>query len=78
MSAGPESSKTKDSSIQRQAEVQVHSALDPQTLQKIHLKPCPNISLTIHQRLQQLGTNARIAALPQGPLTIPYIQPNSN
>ena len=63
--------------IQRRAEVQVHSSLDPQTLQKIHLKPCPNIAQTIRQRLQQLGPNARIATLPQGPLTIPYIQPNS-
>ena len=64
--------------IQRRAEVQVHSSIDPQTLQKIHLKPCSDIAATIRQRLQKLSPNARIAALPQGPLTIPYIQPNSN
>ena len=63
--------------IQRRAEVQVHSSLDPQTLEKIHLKPCPDIAQAIRQRLQQLGPKTRIATLPQGPLTIPYIQPNS-
>lgn len=63
--------------IQRRAEVQVHSSLDRQTLEKIHLKPCPDIAGAVRQRLRQLRNKARIAALPQGPLTIPYVQPNS-
>ncbi len=62
--------------IQRRAEIQVHSSLDPQILQNAHLKPCPDIAHTVRQHLRQLGPQARIAALPQGPLTIPYIESN--
>ena len=59
--------------IQRQARVLVYSSLDETTVRKAHLEPCANISMTIRQRLGELGENARIAILPQGPLTIPYL-----
>ena len=59
--------------VQRRAQVLVHSSLEETTVRKAHLKPCANISVTIRQRLEQLGSNARVAVLPQGPLTIPYL-----
>ncbi len=60
--------------IQSRAEVLVYSSLDDSTLAAAHLKPCRNIYETVMQRLEQLGEDARVAVLPQGPLTIPYLQ----
>ncbi len=59
--------------VQRRAQVLVHSSLEEATVRRAHLKPCADISVTIRQRLEQLGSNARVAVLPQGPLTIPYL-----
>lgn len=59
--------------IQRRAEVQVYSGLPEATLRACHLTPCHDISATVQARLAKLGPEARIAVLPQGPLTIPYL-----
>ena len=59
--------------IQSRAEVQVFSALDDQTLRATHLEACKDIQNTVENSLQQLGPEARVAVLPQGPLTIPYL-----
>ena len=59
--------------VQRHAEVLVHSMLDNDTLEACHLVPCGDISSEVTKRLDQLGPAARIAVLPQGPLTIPYL-----
>ncbi len=59
--------------IQSRAEVQVFSALDDTTLRAAHLEPCKDIQKTVENRLQKLGPEARVAVLPQGPLTIPYL-----
>jgi len=59
--------------VQRHAEVLVHSMLDDDTLEACHLIPCGDISAEVTKRLDQLGPDARIAVLPQGPLTIPYL-----
>ena len=59
--------------VQRHAEVLVHSMLDNDTIEACHLVPCGDISAEVTKRLDQLGPDARIAVLPQGPLTIPYL-----
>ena len=59
--------------IQARAEVLVHSSLDDATLASAHLNPCHDISRTVQERLAKLGDQARVAVLPQGPLTIPYL-----
>jgi nickel-dependent lactate racemase len=56
--------------IQRRAEVHLHSRLDPATVRAAHLHPCADIAATVRARL---GPDTRIAVLPQGPLTIPYL-----
>ena len=58
--------------IQRRAEVLVHSSLPDEVIRAAHLEPCPDISSAIRQRLAA-KPDARIAVLPQGPLTIPYL-----
>jgi nickel-dependent lactate racemase len=59
--------------IQRRAEVQLHSVLDAATVRAAHLTPCPDIATAVRQRMT---ANSRIAVLPQGPMTIPYVSAN--
>jgi nickel-dependent lactate racemase len=56
--------------IQRRAEVQLHSSLDEETVRIAHLIPCPDIEAAVRARMLP---DSRIAVLPQGPLTIPYV-----
>ncbi len=60
--------------IQRKAEVLVYSSLLDDALRAIHLKPCHDIGAAVRERLAALGPDARVAVLPQGPLTVPYLQ----
>ena len=59
--------------IQRRAKVLVHSSLPEEVIKAAHLIPCQNISATVRNLLLQYGPDARVAVLPQGPLTIPYL-----
>ena len=59
--------------VQRKAEVLVHSLLDEKTVAACHLKSCPDISAEVARRLNAEGPDTRLAVLPQGPLTIPYL-----
>ena len=61
--------------IQRRADVRVYSSLDDDTLRAAHLAACSDISATIARELKKHGPDARVAVLPQGPLTIPYLEP---
>jgi lactate racemase len=57
--------------IQRRAEVLVYSGMDDDAIRAAHLIPCRDIGAAVRDRT---GTNGkRIAVLPQGPLTIPYV-----
>ncbi len=56
--------------IQRRAEVQLYSSLDPSVARAAHLIPCNDIAALVRARLRP---DTRIAVLPQGPLTIPYL-----
>jgi nickel-dependent lactate racemase len=59
--------------IQRRAEVHIFTGLDDATVRAAHLIPCRDIAATIRQKLAALPPTARVAVLPQGPLTIPYL-----
>jgi lactate racemase len=59
--------------IQRKAQVLVYSALPDETIRAAHLIPCHDIGAAVLEQLDRLGPEARVAALPQGPLTIPYL-----
>jgi len=59
--------------VQRHAEVLVHSSLPDEVLRACHLAPCPDIGAEVRARLARLGPDSRVAVLPQGPLTIPYL-----
>ncbi len=59
--------------IQRKARVLLHSSLPDEIVQAAHLVPCHDITATVEKLLHNHSNGARIAVLPQGPLTIPYL-----
>ncbi|HEY6166787.1 MAG TPA: nickel-dependent lactate racemase [Verrucomicrobiae bacterium] len=59
--------------IQRRARVEILSSLPDDVVHACHLTPCKNIGARVLAELKRLGPNARVAVLPQGPLTIPYL-----
>lgn len=59
--------------VQRKANVLVHSSLADDVVRAAHLTPCHDISATVNELIRAKGNGARIAVLPQGPLTIPYL-----
>lgn len=59
--------------IQRRARVLVHSSLPDEVIRAAHLTPCHNIAEAVHNELVARGPESRVAVLPQGPLTIPYL-----
>jgi nickel-dependent lactate racemase len=56
--------------VQGRATVHLHSRLSEADTRAAHLVPCPDIGATL-ARLTSPAT--RIAVLPQGPLTVPYL-----
>jgi nickel-dependent lactate racemase len=59
--------------IQRRAEIHIHSTLPDATVRAAHLLPCRDISELLAQRVAANPNGTRIAVLPMGPLTIPYL-----
>jgi len=59
--------------IQRKARVLLYSSLPESTVRAVHLTPCRDIGDAVSDLLQQHTNGMRIAVLPQGPLTIPYL-----
>jgi nickel-dependent lactate racemase len=59
--------------IQRRAKVLLYSSLPEEIVRTAFLEPCRDIKTEVEKRLAELGPNARVAVLPQGPLTIPYL-----
>ncbi|MGA3171650.1 MAG: nickel-dependent lactate racemase [Chthoniobacteraceae bacterium] len=58
--------------IQRKAAVYIHSSMPDDVIRRAHLLPARDIPLTVSELLAK-NPAARIAALPLGPLTIPYL-----
>jgi nickel-dependent lactate racemase len=59
--------------IQRRAEIQIYTAMDDTTVRAAHLIPCRDIAAAVRAKLGPAPNGQRIAVLPQGPLTIPYL-----
>jgi nickel-dependent lactate racemase len=59
--------------VQRKANVLVHSSLPDEVVRAAHLTPCHDITAKVDELIRGNGNGARIAVLPQGPLTIPYL-----
>jgi nickel-dependent lactate racemase len=59
--------------IQRKARVFIHSGMGDDVIRAAHLLPAPDIAAVVKNLEAEHGGPVRIAALPQGPLTIPYL-----
>jgi len=59
--------------IQQRARVMVHSRLPDSVLEACHLAACADLSAAVAAELRSRGPAARVAVLPHGPLTIPYL-----
>jgi nickel-dependent lactate racemase len=60
--------------ITKRARVLLYSNLPPEAVRAAHLSPCTDISSTVTEELKRLPSDARVAVLPQGPLTVPYLR----
>jgi nickel-dependent lactate racemase len=63
----------KQALVQLQADVYLHSSLPEDVVRAAKLLPAPDLQATIDQLLEHYGPHARVAALPEGPLTVPYV-----
>ncbi len=59
--------------VQRKAQVYLHSSLDPQTVRQAMLEPAADIEATLVELVKRYGPGARVAVLPEGPQTVPYV-----
>jgi len=59
--------------IQMDADVYVHSSLTEEQIVQAMLLPAPDLALTLKRLRHKYGEAMTVAVLPQGPLTIPYI-----
>ena len=60
--------------VQRRARVFLYSSLPDDVVRRCFLTPIHDIAQTVSAELQNFGPEARVAVLPQGPLTIPYLK----
>ena len=60
--------------VQMKADCYVYSTLDNETVEKAKLTPISDIGSTLAALMDKYGPDCRIAVLPVGPLTIPYIR----
>lgn len=58
--------------VRRRARLMLYSSLPPEAARAAHLEPCADIAAAVANELKAAGPAARVAVLPQGPLTIPY------
>jgi lactate racemase len=56
------------------ARVAVYSEIAPDAIRQAHLEPISDIAARVEEELKRAGRGARIAVLPEGPMTIPYLR----
>jgi nickel-dependent lactate racemase len=59
--------------VRRRARVLVHSTIPDDDVRALSLEPCADIAAAVHDELSRRGPSARVAVLPQGPVTVPYV-----
>ena len=60
--------------IQLKADCYLYSLLDEDTVRRAKFKPSADPAKTLAELLERFGPEARVAVLPYGPLTIPYVK----
>lgn len=60
--------------IQLKADCHLYSTLDDATVRQAKFKPLPDLGRSFQDLVAAFGPEARVAVLPYGPLTIPYVK----
>jgi nickel-dependent lactate racemase len=60
--------------ILQKARVALHSEIDPEDVRRVHLEPVTDITARISEELEAIGEDAPVAVLPEGPMTVPYLE----
>jgi nickel-dependent lactate racemase len=56
------------------ARVGVYCEIPPDAIRRSHLEPVDDIGKRVAAELNRVGADVRIAVLPEGPMTIPYLE----
>jgi len=51
----------------------VFSELPDDEVRRAHLDPVRDIAAAVAEEVRRIGGDARVAVLPEGPMTIPYV-----
>ena len=60
--------------ILQRARVGLYSEILPDDVRSAHLQPIADITVTISEALERMGEDAPVAVLPEGPMTVPYLE----
>jgi nickel-dependent lactate racemase len=59
--------------IQCRARVGLYCEVPADALRRAHLQAVPDLNAALRGELERIGSEAPVAVLPEGPLTIPYV-----
>jgi nickel-dependent lactate racemase len=59
--------------VQRRAEVYLYSSLDPAVVRAAMIEPIESVEAALARLLDRYGPQARVAVLPEGPQTVPFV-----
>ena len=60
--------------ILQKARVGLYSEIPAADVRSVHLEPIADIAITIAEELEKIGEDAPVAVLPEGPMTVPYLE----
>jgi lactate racemase len=60
--------------IMQRARVGLYSEIPPDDVRRVHLEPVADITARVSEELKSIGENAPVAVLPEGPMTVPYLE----
>ena len=59
------------------ARIGLFSEIEAEAIAQAHLEPVTDIAARVITEMERIGGDARIAVLPEGPMTIPYLSRTS-
>jgi len=60
--------------ILQRARVALYGEIPPDDVRSAHLEPIGDITAAISEELERIGQDAPVAVLPEGPMTVPYLE----
>ncbi len=60
--------------ILQKARVGLYSEIEPEAVRHVHIEPVGDITARIREELSRIGEDAPVAVLPEGPMTVPYLE----